>query len=54
MFELALVDDRDGFKPAVRVLAHAAVPAGGLECLGTCIVQHEERTQLRRKLLVVE
>lgn len=53
MLKLALVDQRDGFETAVRMLADTSRPAGRHEFGRTGIVQQQERTDVRSAHAVV-
>ena len=46
MLDLALIDDRHGLEPAMRMLAHAARPLGGCEFGRAGMVEQQERAQL--------
>jgi hypothetical protein len=43
MFDLAVVHDGHGLKPAVRVLAHAAFFGGGFKARGAPVVEEQKR-----------
>ena len=46
MLDLALIDDRHGLEPAMRMLADAARPLGGREFGRAGMVEQQERAQL--------
>ena len=46
MFELALIDDRNGLESAVRMLAHAGPRGRRRELVGSGVVQQQERVEL--------
>jgi hypothetical protein len=54
MRDLALVDDRDGLKPAVRMLANPPRAACGRKIGRACIVEQQKRAQCLAVVVVCE
>ena len=52
VFDFALVNDGDGFKPAMRVLPYAATLGSRREFGGSCVIQQQERADVFTHLVV--
>ncbi|SOB52439.1 hypothetical protein PLUA15_230182 [Pseudomonas lundensis] len=52
VFDFALVNDGDGFKPAMRVLPYAATLGGRREFGGSCVIQQQEWADVFTHLVV--
>ena len=52
MFDFALVNDGDGFKPAMRVLPYATPLGSRRELGGACVIQQQEWADVFAHLIV--
>ena len=54
MFHFALIDDGHRFKPAMRMLTHAAGAGGRAEFGGRRMIQQQERAHFRPQIVIRE